>query len=112
MAAVSLGFEVGDTVYVNYPFPDSLYFDPQTRVVSQIKLTAAAEVAVISFTSGNSVNYSDASPTCYTTVILAAVANLDNVISRSAATCVLDTGSTSVASTASQTFSTLGRASA
>ena len=59
MAAVSLAFEVGDTVYVNYDFPDSLYFDVQTRVVSEIKLTAAAEVAVVSFTSGNSVNYSD-----------------------------------------------------
>ena len=109
MAAVSLAFEVGDTVYVNYPFPDSLYFDVQTRVVSEIKLTAAAEVAVISFTSGNSVNYSDASPTCYTTVVLAAAANVTNVISRSAANCVLDTGTTSVLSTASLVYVTLGR---
>jgi len=108
MAAVSLGFEVGDTVYVNYPYPDSYYFDVQTRVVSQIKLTGAAEVAVISFTSGNSVNYTDAVPTCFTTSALAAAANITDVISRSAANCVLD-ATTSEASTAAQASVTLGR---
>ena len=108
MAAVSLGFEVGDTVYVNYPYPDSYYFDVQTRVVSQIKLTSAGEVGVISFTSGNSVNYTDAVPTCFTTAALAAAANITDVISRSAANCVLD-ATTSEASTAAQASVTLGR---
>ena len=59
MAAISLAFEVGDTVYVNEVFPSSLFFDVQTRVVSKIKLTGAGEVGVISFTSGNDVTYTD-----------------------------------------------------
>jgi len=108
MAAVSLAFEVGDTVYVNYPFPSSYYFDVQTKVVSQIKLTASGEVSVISFTSGTSVNYTDAVPTVFTTAALAAAANITDVISRSAANCVLD-ATTSEASTAAQASVTLGR---
>lgn len=108
MAAVSLAFEVGDTVYCNYPYPDSLYFDVQTRVVSQIKLTGAGEVATISFTSGNDITYSDASPTVFTTAAAAAAANITDVISRSAANVALDT-TTSIASTAGNTSTTLGR---
>lgn len=107
MAAVSLAFEVGDTVYVNYPYPDSLYFDVQTRVVSEIKLTGAAEIAVISFSSGNSVTYTDAAKTCYTTAAEAASVQVANVVSRSAANVVLDT-TTSIVSTAGQTSTTLG----
>ena len=108
MAAISFPLEIGDTCYVNYSFPDSLFFDVQTRVISQIKFTGASEVGVISFTSGNSVNYSDASPSCFTTAALAAAANVTDVISRSAANCVLD-ATTSGASTAGQASTTLIR---
>ena len=106
--ALTVPFSVSDQVFVNYPYPDSYYFDVQTRTVSQIKLTAAGDTAVISFTSGNSVNYTDAVPSCFTTAALAAAANITDVISRSAANCVLD-ATTSDASTAAQASVTLGR---
>jgi hypothetical protein len=92
MAALTVSYSVGDTVYVTYPFPDSLYFSAQSRVVSQIKLTAAGDVAVVSFTSGNQVQDSDATPRIYLTEALASTAIVDDIISRSASTVVAEGG--------------------
>ena len=111
MAALSFPAEVGDTVYVNYPVTTELYWDVQTEVVARINFSGAGEIGVISFVSGRSVSYTDAVPTVFTAQAAAAVAQLDDVISRSAANAVLDTGTTSLASTASQAFTTLGRVS-
>ena len=90
--AIALGFSVGDSVSVAYPFPSSNYFAPVTAVVTQIKFTAAGDVALVSFASGADVSHSTAAPTCYLTQALAATAINDDVISRSAATVVLEGG--------------------
>ncbi len=88
--AISIAYSVGDTVYVAYPFPDSLYYTAQSRVVSQVRITATGDYAVVSFESGNDVIDSDAAPTIYTTEALASTAIVTDVISRSAATVVLE----------------------
>ena len=61
--AISLGFSVGDTVYKRMPIGSVDFFYPVTGVVSQIKFTAASDVAVISFVSGSDINHSTASQT-------------------------------------------------
>lgn len=106
--ALTVDYSVGDTVYVTYPFPDSLYFTPTSRVVSKIELTAAADVATVSFTSGNQVVDSDATQRVYLTETLAATAIVSDVITRSAAAVALDS-TTSIVSTAGQASTTLGR---
>ena len=90
--AIAIGYSVGDTVYVAYPFPDSLYHTPQERVVTQVKVTATDDYALVSFQSGNDVIDSDTTQTVYTTEALAATAIIDDVISRTAATVVLEGG--------------------
>ena len=110
--AIALGFSVGDSVSVAYPFPSSNYFAPVTAVVTQIKFTAAGDVALVSFASGADVQHSTAAPTCYTTIPLAAAAIVDNVIVRVDATVNLDTGTLSGASTAGATALSLVRSNA
>ena len=90
--AITLGFSVGDTIFVSYPFPSSNYYTPQSRVVTQIKFTAAGDVALVSFATGADVQHSTAAPTCYLTQALSATAIINDVISRSAATVVLEGG--------------------
>lgn len=108
--AISIAYSVGDTVYVAYPFPDSLYFSAQTRIVSQVKVTATGDYAVVSFESGNDVIDSDATQTVYTTAALASTAIVDDVISRVDAAVVAEGGTTnSIASTASAPALSLGR---
>lgn len=110
MAALTISYSVGDTVYVRYAFPDSEYFAPATRVVSKIEVTASGDVATVSFTSGNTVIDSDATTRVYTTAALCATAIVDDVISRVDAAVVLEGGATnSIASTASQPALSLGR---
>ena len=106
--ALTVDYSVGDTVYVWYPFPDSLYFTATSRVVSEIKMTASGDVATVSFTSGNSVQDSDATQRVFTTEAACATDIVADVISRSAAAVALDT-TTSIVSTAGNSSTTLGR---
>lgn len=106
--AIAIDYSVGDTVFVSYPFPSTNYFLAQSRVVSQVKVTATGDVALVSFSNGAEVQDSNAEQTIYTTEALASAAIVTDVISRSAAACVLD-ATVSVASTASLASSTLGR---
>ena len=108
--AIAISYSVGDTVYVSYPFPDSLFFTPQSRIVSEVRVTATGDYATVSFESGNAVIDSDASQTVYTTEAACATAIVDDVISRVDATVVLEGGTTnSIASTASAPALSLGR---
>ena len=90
--AISIGFSVGDVVFVAYPISTSDYFTPKSRTVSKISVIGASDVAVISFSDGNQVNHSTATPTVYLTEALCATAIITDVISRSAATVVLEGG--------------------
>lgn len=110
MAALTVAYSVGDTVYVAYPFPSSNYFAPVTAVVSEIKLTASGDVATVSFTGFPTVTDSDATQRVFTTEAACATAIVDDVISRVDATVVLEGGTTnSVASTAGAPALSLGR---
>ena len=90
--ALTIAYSVGDTVYVAYPFPSSLYHTPQTRTVTEIKVTASGDTALVSFSDGQQVLDSDAATTVYLTEALAATAIIDDVITRTAATVVLEGG--------------------
>jgi hypothetical protein len=108
MAALTLDYEVGDTVYVAYAFPDSLYFTPTSRVVAEIKLTASGDVATVSFTAGNASADSVAVKRLYTTEAACATFIVDDIIVRADAVANLD-ATTSLASTAGQPTLSLGR---
>jgi len=107
MANVSKSYGVGDTVFVTYPFPDSLYFVAQSRVISKVTVNSSTNEATVEFTNGKTIT-DGADVNVYLTEALAAAAIVTDVISRSAATVVLD-ATLSVSSTASQASSTLGR---
>ncbi len=107
MGTISKTYEVGDTVWVAYPFPSSLAFTAQSRVVSKVDVLAASNEANVSFTDGGAV-LDGAVQTVYLTEALAAAAIVTDVIAKSAATVALD-ATLSVASTASQASTTLGR---
>lgn len=110
MAAISKTYGIGDTVYVRYPFPSSLGFAPQTRVISNVEILSATNEALVKFVSGDNV-IDGAVQTIFATAALAATATIDDIISRSAVTCELD-ATTSVASTAGLNAVSLRRASA
>ena len=106
--AIAIDYEVGGTVFVAYPFPNSLAFVAQTRVVTKVNVTASGDVATVSFASGNDVSDSNAAPTIYTTEALASAAIVTDVITKVAAAVVLD-ATTSIVSTAGNSSTTLGR---
>jgi len=108
MGTISKTYATGDTVFVAYPFPSSLYFTPQSRTVATVNVTDDPNVASVSFTGGATVVDSDGAQTIYLTEGLAAAAIVTDVISLSAATVALD-ATTSIVSTASQASITLGR---
>lgn len=107
MANVAKGYGVGDTVWVHYQLPSSLYFDPQSRVVKAVNVKDGSNEATVDFTNGESVN-DGATVTVYTTQALAATGIVTAVITASAASVALDT-TTSIVSTAGNTSTTLGR---
>ncbi len=108
MADVAKGYAIGDTVWVHY-INTSLQFVPQSRVVHRVNVNSSTNNAVVEFTNGDSVT-DGAVVTVYTTQALAANGIVDWGIVQLAASVVLDV-ETSVASTASQASTTLGRVS-
>ena len=107
MAAISKSYGIGDTVYVAYPFPHSLAFYPQTRVVKSVQINSATNEALVSFVSGDSVQ-DGAVQTVFTTAASAATAIVDDVIAKVDDAVNVDT-TTSIASTAGATALSLGR---
>ena len=107
MAAVSKSYGVGDTVYVHYLNSNSLQWLPVSRVVSKVTTNTSTNEAVVEFTTGESVT-DGATVTVYTTQAAAAAAMVTYIITQSAAVVALDT-TTSIASTAGNASTTLGR---
>lgn len=102
-AAVSKGYGVGDTVYVHYKDSNSLRYLPQARVVASVDVIDSGNIANVKFTDGSQVQ--DGSSTAqrvFTTQALCAAAMITAVIADFDACAVLDTGTTSGASTAGQ----------
>ena len=110
MAALGIDYEVDDVVFVAYPFPAELFFSPQSRTVTQINVKGTGDSAEVRFSDGDSVLDSNAIQTIFTTDALAAAAIVTDVIAKSAAAVALD-ATLSVASTAAQASTTLGRVS-
>lgn len=110
MADASKDYGVADTVFVAYPFPSSLAFVPQQRVVKGIDINSATNESIVTFDDGDKVQ-DGAIKTVYTTQALAAKAIVDDVIVKVDATVNLDT-TTTVGSTAAQTALSLGRVDA
>jgi hypothetical protein len=106
--AFSKGYDIGDTVYVNYDISGSNNWDPVSRVVATIRATGTGNVATVTFSTGNQIVDSDASSTVYTTEAAAAAARVTEVISNSASVVATDT-TTSIVSTAGNSSTTLGR---
>ena len=108
MAALGIAYEVGDTVWVAYPHPSSLFFDPQSRNVLQIDVVGTGDEAEVRFGNGDSVKDSTAAPTIFLTQTLAATAIVNDTIVKIDASVNLD-ATTTVGSTAAQTALSLGR---
>lgn len=109
MAAVSKGYGVGDTVYVHYKDSSALRFLPQSRVVASVDVIDGTNIANVKFTNGDSIQ--DGASTAqrvFTTQPLCAKAIIDAVITDYTACVLLDT-TTSGASTAGATATTLIR---
>lgn len=108
MAALGIAYEVGDAVFVAYPFPSALAFDPQARTVTSIDVVGTGDEAEVRFSNGDTVKDSTAAQTIYLTAALAATAIVDDVIVKIDASVNLD-ATTTVGSTAAQTSLSLGR---
>jgi len=106
MANVSKGWAIGDTVWVHYRLSTN-QFIPVSRVVKNVTVNSSTNEAVVEFETGNSVT-DGAIVTVFTTQALAAAGIVTWVIAQSAAAVVLD-ATLSIASTASQASTTLGR---
>ena len=111
MAALGIAYEVGETVFVAYPFPSELAFDPQSRDVESIDVVGTGDEAEVRFSNGASVKDSTAAPTIFLTAALAATSIVDDVIVRIDASVNLD-ATTSLGSTVSQPALSLGRVDA
>lgn len=107
MAAVSKTYGIGDTVYVHYINSTTLQWLPVSRVVSKVTTNTSTNEALVEFTTGESVT-DGAVQTVYTTQAAAAAAIVTYIITNSAACVALDT-TTSIASTAGNASTTLGR---
>lgn len=107
MADIAKTYGVGDTVHVTYPFPNSLAFLPQERVVKSADVISGTNEAIVTFEDGEKVQ-DGAIVTIYDTAALAAAAIVTDVIAKSAASVVLD-ATTSEVSSAGNASTTLGR---
>lgn len=110
-AAVSKSYGVGDTVYVWFHDSYTLQALPQSRVVRNVNVIAGTNEATVEFTTGEKVT-DGATQRVFTTQALCAAAIISDTISRFDACAVLDTGTTSGASTAGQPTLGLVRSSA
>lgn len=106
--AFSRTFDVGDTVWVAYPFPSELAFTPQSRIVKKIEGENATGDATILFETGPPVVDLVATPTVFGTEALAATSIVDDVIVKVTPAVVLDATLSGV-STAAQPSVTLIR---
>jgi len=109
MANVAKGFAIGDTVWVYYR-DSALQMTPQSRVVQDVKIDSSGNESTIAFTNGASVR-DGAQQNVFTTQALCATEIISDLITRSAATVVLD-ATLSGASTAAQAAITLIRSDA
>lgn len=90
--AISRSYDVGDTVYVWYNEDNDLQFTPQSRDIAEVCITNATGDALIKFTSGNSVTDLISTPRVFTTQAACATAIINQVITDTAATVVLEGG--------------------
>lgn len=112
MAAVSKGYGVGDTVYVWFKDSISMEMLPQARVVANVDVQTSGNVAKVTFTTGESImDGATTEQRVFTTQALCAAAIVSAAITRYTACVLLDTGTTSGASTAGQVSTTLVRKS-
>jgi myo-inositol-1-phosphate synthase len=106
--AISKSYEVGDSVYVWYQDSVDDFFTPIERIVAQVRITGDDNTAVVSFESGRDVVDSDILQTVFTTQGACATSIINDVITRSAATVLLDS-TLSDSSTAGNPTVSLGR---
>ena len=90
--AISRSYDVGDTVYVWYYEDNDLQFTPQSREVAKVEVNNSTGDGIIYFTTGNSVIDTIAVPRVFTTQAACATAIIDQVITDTAATVVLEGG--------------------
>lgn len=109
--AISIAYEVGEEVFVAYPFPSENFFNAQSRIVKEVRVLASGDDALVKFEDGNDVQDSDSAPTVFTSVELASTAIVDDIIVRSNAVANIDP-TTSLGSTVSQPTLNLGRVDA
>ena len=110
MADITKIYGVGDTVWVAYPFPNTLSFVPQERVVKEVQILDSANEAIVFFVSGEKVMDGD-DQTVFETQIACATKIVNDVISKADIAVNLDT-TLSLGSTASQPTLSLGRVDA
>lgn len=106
--AIAIDYQIGDVVFVAYPFPDSLFFNAQTRTVREVRVLDTGDDALVKFETGNDVQDSNAAQTVFTTVELASTAIIDDILTKADATANVDP-TLSVVSTAGQATLSLGR---
>ena len=107
MADITKIYGVGDTVWVAYPFPNTLSFVPQERVVKEVQILDSANEAIVFFVSGEKV-MDGADQTVYETQAACATMIVDDVITKVDVAVNLD-ATLSVASVAAQAALSLGR---
>jgi len=107
MADVAKIYGVGDNVFVAYPFPNSLSFSPQARVVKEVQILDSGNEATVFFVSGEKVQ-DGADQTVFEDEALCATKIVDDVIAKIDAAVNLD-ATTTVASAGAQPALSLGR---
>lgn len=108
MANVSKGYGVGDTVWVWFHGSNTLMWAPVSKVVADVKVNSSSNEAVVTFTDGTSVT-DGATARVFTTQAACAKAIVDDGITKLTPAVVLDTTTTSGASTAGAVATTLIR---
>ncbi len=97
MANITKGFGIGDTVWVAYPFPSSLGFIAQSRIVKDIRNVESTSDSLVTFDDGADVfDGSGALQAVFTTEALASTQIIDNVIIKALAASLLDATLSSV----------------
>lgn len=107
MADVIKIYGVGDTVFVAYPFPNSLSFSPQERIVKEVQILDSNNEATVFFESGEKVQ-DGVDQTVFETQASCATKIVDDVITKIDAAVNLD-ATTTVASAGGQAALSLGR---
>lgn len=112
MANITKGFGIGDTVWVAYPFPSSLAFVAQSRIVKDIRNVDTDSDSIVSFDDGADVfDGSAALQAVFTTEALASTQIIDNVIIAADVAANLD-ATLSLSSASGQPTLSLGRVDA